>query len=580
MYMDARNIEVTVVPATKNQLLDKIFSILIVVFIILVCIVLYVIIKRMIAVIENSKKVYHESILKMNTTYGKVKRESEKAAADAKKAWDTNFTNLYKTILEIILFVLIIAFNIYNKFKPLHSSITITTNILLVSAILFEFFSTLLDTFLKNTFHSIDSLEPDIPKINVENGPYKLLPLFITCATCLGSIIYTSLYSDTIIYFFSVLFYILSLCTYGGVPGFNNELFLFIAFFLANIPIAIIVSNRVSQSQSAIASIPLIIAFYIFSIIMLTTMGIADITNANNLYIVMAIIGIAFIVYATTLTQTVYKTFALMMAMIILFMVTFHYIVTQQNWILYMFIYMVLIGIVLYIGYIPMQKVLNNISVGPSQLGTTSYQITSKEIIILCLELLVILSFVYVRTVTKKIYTQNGTLIVNKPIYLQQYSTIKVDKNNDYNYGLSFWVYLTPMNPSSSPQATEYTNILTYGDKPHITYNGYLNTMRVEIKTQDKKKILVDDINPIPLQKWNHILLNYVGGTCDIFVNGELRSSKSDIVPIKNADTIDIGSDNGIHGQVCNLILFHEQLNANQIKSLYNDFAEKTPPTI
>ena len=578
--MDARNIEVTVVPATKNQLLDKIFSILIVVFIILVCIVLYVIIKRMIAVIENSKKVYHESILKMNTTYGKVKRESEKAAADAKKAWDTNFTNLYKTILEIILFVLIIAFNIYNKFKPLHSSITITTNILLVSAILFEFFSTLLDTFLKNTFHSIDSLEPDIPKINVENGPYKLLPLFITCATCLGSIIYTSLYSDTIIYFFSVLFYILSLCTYGGVPGFNNELFLFIAFFLANIPIAIIVSNRVSQSQSAIASIPLIIAFYIFSIIMLTTMGIADITNANNLYIVMAIIGIAFIVYATTLTQTVYKTFALMMAMIILFMVTFHYIVTQQNWILYMFIYMVLIGIVLYIGYIPMQKVLNNISVGPSQLGTTSYQITSKEIIILCLELLVILSFVYVRTVTKKIYTQNGTLIVNKPIYLQQYSTIKVDKNNDYNYGLSFWVYLTPMNPSSSPQATEYTNILTYGDKPHITYNGYLNTMRVEIKTQDKKKILVDDINPIPLQKWNHILLNYVGGTCDIFVNGELRSSKSDIVPIKNADTIDIGSDNGIHGQVCNLILFHEQLNANQIKSLYNDFAEKTPPTI
>ena len=580
--MDARNIEVTVVPnavPVRNELVDNFFIFLILIFFLLVCIVLYVNIKQLIAVIENSKKIYHESIDKINTTYGNVKREAEKTSSETKNTWNTSITNLYKIIIEIILFVLIIAFNVYNKFNPLHSSITITTNILLVSAILFEFFSTLLDTFLKDTFHSIESLEPDIPKINIQNGPYRLLSLFITCATCLGSIIYTSMYNDTIVYYFSVLFYVLSLCTYGGVPGFNNELFLFIIFFLANIPVAIVVSNKV-QSQSAIASIPFLIAFYIFSIIMLTTMGIADITNANNLYIVMGLIGISFIIYATTLTQTIYKTFALMIAMIILFIVTLHYIITQQNWILYMFIYIVLIGIVLYIGYTPVKKLLSNVSLGPSQTSVPgNYEITSKEIIILSLEILVILSFIYIRTVTKQIYTQNGTLIVNKPVYLQQYSTIKVDKNN-YNYGLSFWFYITPMNPSSSPQATDYTNVLTYGDKPHITYNALLNTMRVEIKTEDQKKVLVDDINPLPLQKWNHILLNYVGGTCDIFVNGELRSSKSDIIPVKNADAIDIGSDNGIQGQLCNLILFHEQLNAYQIKQLYTDFAEKTPPTI
>ena len=81
MYMDP-NTEVTIVQqaAPRNELVDKIFYGLIGIFILLVCIVLYIIIKRMITVITNSKKIYHESILKMNTRYGNAKRESEKAA--------------------------------------------------------------------------------------------------------------------------------------------------------------------------------------------------------------------------------------------------------------------------------------------------------------------------------------------------------------------------------------------------------------------------------------------------------------------------------------------------------------------
>jgi hypothetical protein len=91
----------------------------------------------------------------------------------------------------------------------------------------------------------------------------------------------------------------------------------------------------------------------------------------------------------------------------------------------------------------------------------------------------------------------------------------------------------------------------------------------------------VDEIKKLPLQKWNHIVLNYLNGTCDVFVNSELHASKIEVIPMNEKDRIfEIGAEDGIQGKLCNVIFFQEHLTGVKIKELYTEFSYKNPPTI
>jgi hypothetical protein len=211
---------------------------------------------------------------------------------------------------------------------------------------------------------------------------------------------------------------------------------------------------------------------------------------------------------------------------------------------------------------------------------TKSSTITNREIILLTTEVAIILIFLYIRSITKNRYTKHGQLIINNPVNLDDYTRVKLDNSSSYNYGLSFWIFIHPMNPGSAPQATDYTTVLTCTDKPIITYNSLLNTMRIEMKTDSRQRKIVDEIKSFPLQKWNHIVMNYVNGTCDVFLNGELHNSKIEIIPIKESNEVEIGSEDGIQGKMCNVIFFNKHLSSSKIKELYLEFSEKNPPTI
>jgi hypothetical protein len=206
--------------------------------------------------------------------------------------------------------------------------------------------------------------------------------------------------------------------------------------------------------------------------------------------------------------------------------------------------------------------------------------ITPREKIVLAVEILFIFIYLYIRPILKTSYTSNGQLVLNEPIHLHEYKDIKIDKNIKYDYGLSFWINLQSMNPSSSPKANEFTPVFNYGDdKVLVTYNNTKNTMRIEIKEESNKKRIVDNITPLSLQKWNHIVINYINGKCDIFINGELHQSVSEIIPIQEqTKSIGIGDSEGIQGQICNIIIFNQQLSHSKIKQLYTDFVDKTPP--
>ena len=553
-------------------------------------------------IVENSKNLYNLSIDKMNTSYGKAKKEAEDSASNARYSWDRNLIMIYKTIIEFLLFVLTIVFNLYNPFLNIEYKLTATmgVNALLLAAILVEYFSDIIDTFFKDNLHSIDSLPPnktvkDDPNLH-DSYPNKLLVLFNTVSVGICSILYMVWHRDNLFIVYAVISYILSLLTLFDVPGFASEFYIFILYFILNIPM---VTMTVAHLNLPVATtthgvyIPLLIAFYILTIIALTTLGIVDIYNTQNVYVILGLIGLSFLYHAQTLTNSIYKTFVFIVSMIMLVIVIVHYIIIQYNWILYMALYSIVIIIIIYIAPKP----------NPSHLlgQLKPLEITNQEIILFVAEIVFILAFIYMRTVNKKIYTANGYQIVNNPLTLQTYSNTILKDKPEYDYGISFWVYIQPMNPGSAPQATEYTSIISYGGKPSVSYNGALNRMRIEIKTDGKIKDklkdimkdkmkdkienksetkLVAEIKSVPLQKWNHVVLNYVNGTCDVFMNGELLSSKRDIIPIKEADSVEIGAVDGIQGSICNVILFNKQLSSSKIKGLYDQFSGKNPPTI
>ena len=82
------------------------------------------------------------------------------------------------------------------------------------------------------------------------------------------------------------------------------------------------------------------------------------------------------------------------------------------------------------------------------------------------------------------------------------------------------------------------------------------------------------------LQKWNNIIINYSGGTFDVFLNGELVKSSIEVVPYYTLDNLTIGENGGIKGGICNVIYFRHALSSPNIYYLYNLIKNRTPPTL
>jgi len=193
--------------------------------------------------------------------------------------------------------------------------------------------------------------------------------------------------------------------------------------------------------------------------------------------------------------------------------------------------------------------------------------------------------------------TQGGKQLVNKPVYtdteysLGSYQDLNGSDNFDYHYAISCWVFVHAIGPNTS---SGFKSLLNFGNKPNILYNAKTNTLMVTMQQKDLKNVtknkLIDFDNEgnriiyvnknFLLQKWNNIMVNYNGGTLDIFLNGELVKSSIEVVPYYTFDNLTIGENDGIKGGICNVVYFRRALTSQNIYYIYNTVKDKNTPTL
>ena len=225
---------------------------------------------------------------------------------------------------------------------------------------------------------------------------------------------------------------------------------------------------------------------------------------------------------------------------------------------------------------------------------------TTGSLLMVIAASVLLVAYYYTPSVFNIINTQGGTQLVNKPVYtnsvysLGTYQDLNGTDNFEYQYAISFWVFLDASPPNTNPSYSKYTSLLNFGNKPNVLYNGETNTLKVIMNQKDLSKITNNKLTDFDedgnrviytndkmlLQKWNNIIINYSGGVLDIFLNGDLVKSSVGVVPYYTLDNLTIGEENGINGGICNVVYFKRALNASNIYYLYNLVKNKTPPVL
>jgi hypothetical protein len=222
------------------------------------------------------------------------------------------------------------------------------------------------------------------------------------------------------------------------------------------------------------------------------------------------------------------------------------------------------------------------------------------SLIMLLVIILLFIAYFNISKVFNSISTQGGTQLVNKPVYtnteynLGNYEELNGSDNFDYQYAISCWIFVDAAPPNMNSNYTKYTSLLNFGEKPNILYNGKKNSLMITMQQKDLNNVTENKLidfdeqgnriiyinNNLLLQKWNNIIINYNGGTLDIFLNGELVKSSIEVVPYYTLDNLTIGENDGIQGGICNVIYFRKALSSQNIYFINNTVKDRTPPTL
>ena len=140
-------------------------------------------------------------------------------------------------------------------------------------------------------------------------------------------------------------------------------------------------------------------------------------------------------------------------------------------------------------------------------------------------------------------------------------------------------VWLNPQPPNTRQSYTKYTNILEYGNKPVVEYNG-LNSLRVRCQLENNNYATIFETDEVNFQTWNNIVINYDGGNMDVFLNGELVGSRPGIAPFMSFENIVVGEEKGLEGGISNVVYYDKILQSGEILMGYKALKNLSDPVL
>jgi hypothetical protein len=216
-------------------------------------------------------------------------------------------------------------------------------------------------------------------------------------------------------------------------------------------------------------------------------------------------------------------------------------------------------------------------------------------IVLKCEALLIILWFL-VPIVLDFILNYDGSLILDKPIYLdksqshgdmwQLYKAVKQDgeyvfeKAKRYEYSLSAWFRINPQPPNMQGAFQENATIISFGGRPRITYNNQTQRLRVTCDLSDKDTVLIYETDEMPLQVWNNIVVSYDGATMSVFLNGVLVGSRINIAPYIRYDVVQTGQENGLQGGITTVQFRTRTLSPGEVSLAYKTLGTLNTPLL
>ena len=212
--------------------------------------------------------------------------------------------------------------------------------------------------------------------------------------------------------------------------------------------------------------------------------------------------------------------------------------------------------------------------------------------------IILFLIYYYFPTIKGMIATQGGNLLIDNQIplnvltNLSNYEALNGSNASTYKFAISFWVNIDAAPPSTNASYSRYTSIMNYGDKPNVLYNPSLNSFLItmhQVNFEEKNVNVASEVdahgnrilymnNDFLLQKWNNVIINYDGGTLDIFLNGELVRTTIEVIPYITMDALTVGATDGIYGNICNFVYYTETLTTTKIYYIYNSMKNENPP--
>jgi hypothetical protein len=218
------------------------------------------------------------------------------------------------------------------------------------------------------------------------------------------------------------------------------------------------------------------------------------------------------------------------------------------------------------------------------------YLKTNKKILILLgIEaLLVVFKFLipYIYKLFKKVFSPKENILLVNPVPLDRVHNLGLfltdeevklkntskrdtsDKFFNYNYAIAFSLWIFPQPKSVSDAYTKSSNLINISDIVKVVHNN--NTIEFWAATtvpgeNPNRLVKLYVFKEFKYQKWNSIIINYQGGSLDIFINKTLKSSTPNITPLKNNNSAVIGEINGINGGIKNVSYFQKSLSQQDI---------------